>query len=80
MPTACQLPLCLGSYHCSHLAYQLHVTILDTIVDHLDIVASTLVTDPLAAGLSIRLGGNRLEYVLFKEIRYVHQVSTSFLP
>jgi hypothetical protein len=33
-------------------------------VDHLDVVASTLITNPLAAGLAIRLGSNGLEDVL----------------
>jgi hypothetical protein len=42
----------------------LHVTILDTVVDHLDVVASTFVTDPVAAGLTIGLGSNALEDVL----------------
>jgi hypothetical protein len=39
----------------------LHVTVFDTVVHHLDIVASTLVTDPLAAGLAITLRSNALE-------------------
>ena len=46
------------------LANQLHVTVLDTVVDHLDVVTSTLVTDPLATGLAVRLGGDGLEDVL----------------
>lgn len=51
------------------LANQLHVTVLNTVVDHLDVVASTLVTDPLAAGLAVRLGGNGLEDVLlFRQV------------
>jgi hypothetical protein len=33
-------------------------------VNHLDVVASTLVTDPLAAGLAVRLGGDALEDIL----------------
>lgn len=33
-------------------------------MNHLDVVASTLVTDPLAAGLAVRLGGDVLEDVL----------------
>lgn len=33
-------------------------------MDHLDVVASTLVTDPVAAGLAVALGGNALEDVL----------------
>lgn len=48
----------------SYLANQLHVTILDTVVDHFDIVASTLIADPVAARLAIRLGSNALEDVL----------------
>jgi hypothetical protein len=46
------------------LADQLHVTVLNTVVDHLDVVSSTLVADPLAAGLAVRLCGDRLEDVL----------------
>jgi hypothetical protein len=48
----------------TYLANQLHVTVLDTVVDHLDVVTSTLVTDPLAAGLAVRLGRDGLEDVL----------------
>jgi len=33
-------------------------------VDHLDVVASTLVTDPLAAGFAIALSSNALEHIL----------------
>lgn len=33
-------------------------------MNHLDVVAGTLVTDPLAAGLAVRLGGDGLEDVL----------------
>lgn len=33
-------------------------------MDHLDVVASTLVTDPVTAGLAVALGGNALEDVL----------------
>ena len=33
-------------------------------MNHLDVVASTLVTDPLAAGLAVRLGGDVLEDLL----------------
>lgn len=46
------------------LADQLHVTVLDTVVDHLNVVTSTFVTDPLAAGLAVRLSGDGLEDVL----------------
>ena len=49
----------------SYLANQLHVTVLNTVVNHLDKVAGTLVTDPVAAGLAVvALGGNALEDVL----------------
>ena len=47
-----------------YLADELHVTVLDTVVDHLDVVAGTLVTDPLAARLTVALGGDALEDVL----------------
>jgi hypothetical protein len=33
-------------------------------VNHLDVVASTFVTDPVTAGLTVALGGNALEDVL----------------
>lgn len=47
------------------LTDQLHVTVLDTIVDHLDEVAGTLVTDPVTAGLAVvTLGGDALEDLL----------------
>lgn len=47
------------------LTNQLHVTVLDTVVDHLDEVAGTLVTDPVTAGLAVvTLGGDALEDVL----------------
>jgi len=46
------------------LANQLHVTIFDTVVNHLDIVASTVTTNPVAARLAIGLGSNALEDVL----------------
>ena len=48
----------------SYLADELHVTVLDTVVDHLDVVAGTLVSDPLAASLAIALSGDALEDVL----------------
>lgn len=48
----------------SYLADQLHITIFNTVVDHLDVVTSTLVTDPVTARLTIRLGSNALEDVL----------------
>lgn len=46
------------------LADELHVTIFNTIVDHLDEVTGTLITDPVAASLAVALGGNTLEDVL----------------
>ena len=48
----------------AYLADQLHVTVLDTVVDHLDEVASALVTNPVAASLAVALGGDALEDVL----------------
>lgn len=48
----------------AYLANQLHVTVLNTVVNHLDVVASTLVTDPVTAGLTVALGGDALEDVL----------------
>jgi hypothetical protein len=48
----------------AHLANQLHITILNTVVDHFDVVTSTLVTDPVAAGLAVGFGCNALEDVL----------------
>lgn len=48
----------------AYLANQLHVAVLNTVVNHLDVVASTLVTDPVTAGLTIALGGDALEDVL----------------
>jgi hypothetical protein len=49
---------------CPDLRDELHVTVLNTVVNHLDVVASTVVTDPLAAGLAVRLGGDVLEDLL----------------
>jgi len=45
-------------------ADQLHVAILNTVVDHLDVVTSTLVTNPLAAGFAVRFRGDGLENIL----------------
>ncbi|KAH3659573.1 hypothetical protein OGATHE_005618 [Ogataea polymorpha] len=45
-------------------ANQLHVSIFDTVVDHLDIVAGSGVSNPVAAWLAVALGGNRLEDLL----------------
>ena len=50
--------------NCTDLRDELHVTVLNTVVNHLDVVASTVVTDPLAAGLAVRLGGDVLEDLL----------------
>jgi hypothetical protein len=43
------------------LADQLHVTILDPVVDHLDVMSGTFLTDPVAAGLTIGLRRDGLE-------------------
>lgn len=48
----------------AYLADELHVTVLNTVVDHLDVVTSTLITDPLAASLVVALGGDALEDLL----------------
>jgi len=42
----------------------LHVTVLNTVVHHLDVVTSTIITDPFTARLTIALGSNVLEDVL----------------
>lgn len=55
---------CSGVFFNTYLADELHVTVLDTVVDHLDIVASTLVANPLATSLAVALGGNALEDIL----------------
>lgn len=47
-----------------YLANQLHVTVFDTIVHHLDVVTGTFITDPLAASLAIALGRDALEDIL----------------
>lgn len=46
------------------LADKLHVTILNTVVNHLDKVAGTSVTDPVTAGLTISLSRDVLENLL----------------
>lgn len=46
------------------LANELHVTVLNTVVNHLNEVAGTSITDPVAAGLAVRLGGDILEDLL----------------
>lgn len=46
------------------LGDQLHVSVLDTVVDHLDVVSRTALTDPVATGLTERLGGSLLEDLL----------------
>lgn len=48
----------------SYLADQLHVTVFNTVVDHFDIVTSTLVTNPVTARLAVRLGSDALEDIL----------------
>jgi hypothetical protein len=45
----------------AYLANQLHVTILDPVVDHLDVMSGTLLTDPVATGLTIGLCRDGLE-------------------
>jgi hypothetical protein len=45
-------------------ANQLHVTVLNTVVNHLDEVTSTLISDPLAASFSVALGRDILEDIL----------------
>jgi hypothetical protein len=47
-----------------YLADELHVTVLNTVVDHLDVVTSTLVANPLTASIAIALSGDALEDVL----------------
>lgn len=47
----------------SSISY-LHISILYSIVDHLHIVPSSILTHPITARLSIDLGSNRLEDVL----------------
>ena len=47
------------------LADELHVAVLDAVVDHLDVMAGAVGAHPLAAGLAVRsLGADRLEDVL----------------
>lgn len=48
----------------THLCDKLHITIFDTIMNHLHIVTSTLVTNPVTAGFAITLGSNALENIL----------------
>lgn len=49
----------------THFTDELHVTVLNTVVNHLDEVTSPLVTNPVTAGLTVvTLGGNALEDVL----------------
>jgi hypothetical protein len=52
------------TFSCTDLRDELHVTVLNTVVNHLDVVASTVVTNPLTAGLAVRLGRDVLEDVL----------------
>lgn len=51
---------CTGSY----LRDELHVTVLNTVMNHLDVVAGTLITNPVTACLTIALGGDALEDIL----------------
>ena len=47
------------------LADQLHVAVLDAVVDHLDVVAGAVFADPVAAGRAVfHLGGDGLEDLL----------------
>lgn len=48
----------------AYFSNQLHVTVLNTVVDHLDVVTGTLVTDPVTAGLAVALGRDALEDIL----------------
>lgn len=51
----------------THLANQLHVTVLNTVVHHLDVVTSTLITNPFTAWVtvvSVTLGSDALENIL----------------
>jgi hypothetical protein len=64
----------------------LHVTVLDTVVHHLDIVSSAVITDPITAGLTIGFGSNGLEDVfdvgpgLFVATRHERRaISSTFL-
>ena len=43
------------------LGDQLHVSVLDTVVDHLDVVSRTTLTDPVATGLTEGLSSGLLE-------------------
>jgi hypothetical protein len=46
------------------LSDELHVTVFDTIVDHLHVVACTSLADPIAAGLAVDLSRGSLEDLL----------------
>ena len=46
------------------LGDELHVAVLDAVVDHLDVVARAGVADPVAARLAVGLGGRLLEDLL----------------
>jgi hypothetical protein len=47
-----------------YFANQLHITVFNTVVHHLDVVTSTLITNPLTARLAVALGSNVLENIL----------------
>lgn len=52
---------------CTYLANELHVTVLNTVVYHLDVVSSTLISHPLAtwvAMVTLALGSDALENIL----------------
>ncbi len=53
-----------GGFSGTNLADELHIAVLDAVVDHLDVVAGTFVADPLAAGLAVTLSGDALEDLL----------------
>ena len=46
------------------LGDELHISVLDTVVDHLDVVAGTSLTNPVAAWLTLSLSGGLLEDLL----------------
>ena len=43
------------------LTAELHVPVLNAVMDHLDVVAGALITDPVTACIAVNLGCNRLE-------------------
>jgi hypothetical protein len=57
-----------------YLSDQLHVTIFDTVVDHLNVMAGTFITNPVTARFIVTLGSNALEHIL--DVRPCLLVST----